>query len=570
TAPAEAAPSAKKGEKTALELTLDVENPLLWTLDEPHLYALYTTVSVNGEVTDEAENTFGIRTMTCDVEHGFRLNGVEMKLRGGCIHHDHGALGAASFPAAEAREVRLLKDAGFNSFRIAHNPPSLALLEECDKQGVIVMDEAFDMWNVQKRPSDDALWGADWWERDITAMVKRDRNHPCVLTYSIGNEIIERDGSSDGAEWAEKLVAAIKKEDDTRFVTSGICGMWDRSDPLDPPDYVANSRINFETGERSEAGVEWDKRTFGFMKPLDIIGYNYLYTRYDMDHERYPDRVIWGSETHALRFYDSWSVIMRSPYVLGDYTWTAIDNLGECGAGKMVWARDGYLPGIIMQDYPWRTCFQGDLDLAGFRRPQSYFREAIWIGGKAPYLVTTHPEHTGESYSGTGWHWYDVHYSWTFEDKYVGCPVKVDCYTDADLVKFYVNSIKVGEAKPEKGIASIMAPYAKGSLTAVAYKAGERRPVGRAELHTVGDAAKLLLKAEKETFKADGRDLLYVDITVADQKGDRVPTAGNEIRCKVTSGELLAVFSGEPANEDIYGSDTCHTFDGRAVAVIKT
>jgi len=454
---------------------------------------------VAGKITDRSEVTFGIRTFTVNAEEGLKLNGEPMKLRGGCVHHDHGGLGAAAYPAAEERKIRLLKETGFNSVRTAHYPPSLALLEACDKLGVIVMDEAFDMWNKPKTVSDYSLWFADWWKRDIDAMVLRDRNHVSVLSYSIGNEIIERDCSSDGAKWSRLLSDEIRRLDSTRYVTSGICGMWNRHDSIDPEDYWEEHSKKYSINCSGDPDSEWDKQTYGYMKPLDIVGYNYIFPRYELDHQRYPDRVIWGSETHSLRFYDSWHTILKCNHVLGDYTWTAIDNLGEAGAGKGVWARDGYLPGIVLQPYPWRTCFQGDLDLCGYRRPQSYFREAIWIGKTLPRIFTVHPEHYGEGFSGTGWHWYDVLDSWSFEDQYIGSPVECQVYTEDDEVEFILNGRKVAIVKPEKAIARADINYEKGVLTAVAYKAGKE--TGRFSLKTVGAAQKIEVKAENNTFK---------------------------------------------------------------------
>ena len=560
--------SVLAGEKTPLELTLSVDHPQLWDVDSPALYTLKTEIYADGALTDEAETAFGIRTIEADAIHGFRLNGKPLKMRGGCIHHDHGVLGAAAFPAAEERKLTLLKKAGFNAVRIAHNPPSLALLEVCDRIGMLVMDEAFDMWREQKTGVDYHLWFADWWARDIAAMVLRDRNHPCVVSYSIGNEIGERNGDSDGALWSRKLSEEIRKYDSTRFVTSGVCGMWTYPEEIDPEDY----KHDFLKGhpDIGQGGVEtsWLDWTEGYMAPLDIVGYNYLFEHYAPDHRLYPNRVIWGSETHAIRFYDSWHAVLENDHVIGDFTWTAYDNLGEAGTGRALWARDGFIPGISLAEYPWRTCYQGDLDLCGYRRPQSYFREAVWIGGTEPRIFTTHPEHYGEGFSGTGWHWYDVLDTWTFDDKYLGKPVKTDVYTDADEIAFLLNGREIGRARPEKAIATLDIPYEKGELTAVAYKNGVE--CGRSSLHTVGKPHAVTVAPEKTRFAADRRDLCYFDITIVDERGDRVPDAKCELNCLVDGGELMGIFSGDPKNEDQYTSARCHAFEGRAVAIVRT
>ena len=492
-------------------------------------------------------------------------------MRGGCIHHDHGVLGAASFPAAEARKIRILKEAGFNAVRIAHNPPSLALLEVCDREGVILMDEAFDMWNIQKTATDYHLWFADWCERDVAAMVLRDRNHPCVFSYSIGNEIGERDGGSDGAYWSKRLSAAVKKHDTTRPVTAAVCCLNQRKDEpsINPAAYYDQPKIKHELRDLKDLDnvPDWQDFTEEYMAPLDIVGYNYRYQRYEADHTRFPDRVIWGSETRISHFYREWTKSMQLPYVLGSFTWTAYDNMGEVGAGRGVWARDGKLSDLSLGAYPWRSCFQGDHDLCGYRRPQSYFRDAVWRGGIEPRIFTTHPEHFGEGYSGSGWHWDDVHETWTFEDRYLGRPVKCDVYTDADEIVFMLNGREVGRAVPVGCIATAVIPYERGTLTANAIRGG--KVVGTHTLETTAGAARIELTPEQTSIRADHRDLAYFRIAITDNEGRHVPEYVGELTCSVTGGELMGIYSGDPCNEDDYGSCKCHAFEGRALVVVR-
>ncbi len=553
--------------KNTIELTYNIEKPFLWSTDNPYIYSFNAQITYLDKKEDDFETSFGIRTITADAQNGLLINGKQVKLRGGCIHHDHGALGAAAFPAAEYRKLSKLKEVGFNAIRTAHYPPSLALLEICDKLGIIVMDEAFDMWNEPKTSLDYSMWFADWWQRDIQSMVCRDRNHPCVISYSIGNEIPERDGMSYGGEWSQKLSDEIRKYDNTRLVTSGVCGIWRCVDKNAPEEYKEDFMMGYKDVGSGRIDSSWDKRTEDYMKPLDIVGYNYLYFRYEYDHKNYPNRVIWGSETQVINFYHSWQSVMRNNYVLGDFTWTAYDNLGEAGTGRFAWARDGVIKGISLAKYPWRCCYQGDFDICGFRRPQSYFRESIWKENCEPKIFTTHPEHYGEDFSGTGWHWYDVNDSWTFDDEYIGKPVKAEVYTDADEIRFILNGNDVGTAKPEAGIASLDIPYEKGELTAVSYKDGKE--IKKSSLHTVGLPSKVKIIPEKTEFAADNRDLCYFDLYVCDENGDRVPYAENELICVCSGGELMCVFSGNPSNEDFYTSEKCHAFEGRAVAVVR-
>ncbi len=537
----EQAVSLAKG-KNPVSVDFALENANVWDMETPYLYTMRTEITENGAVVETDERKFGVRTVSVNAKDGLLLNGKSVKLRGGCIHHDHGVLGAADFPAACRRKLTLLQKAGFNALRIAHNPPSTTLMEMCDEMGILVMTEAFDCWRLNKGGEYNYhIWFDDWWERDIAAMVRRDRQHPCVISYSTGNEIPESAGHTDGDYWSKALADEIRKHDNTRIVTSATFQM-----------------TTTET---------WADDTAGYFAPLDMAGYNYLYWRYERDHEQFPERVIWGSETHALNFYDSWKTVMENSYVVGDFTWTAYDNLGEAGTGCSKWARDGVVPRIELQPYPWRSCYQGDLDLCGYRRPQSYFRESVWIGNTEPRIFTTHPEHYGEGFTGTGWHWYDVLDSWTFDDAYLGKPVKCEVYTDADEIEWFVNGKNLGRTKPEKAIATIDIPYEKGEISVIAYKNGEE--CGRSSLHTVGASAAIVVKAETDAISADNRDLCYFDITIVDANGDRVPDAKTELMAIVDGGELLGIFSGDPKNEDQYGSNICHAFEGRALAIVR-
>ena len=555
-------------EKKNEELLITIADPQLWDLETPYLYTLKAEIWEGDQLLDRTITEFGIRTLSADAKNGLLLNGKAIKLRGGCIHHDHGVLGAAAFPAAEERKVRLLKETGFNAIRTAHNPPSLAFLECCDRLGMIVMDEAFDVWNKQKRPNDYHWFFEDWCTRDISYMVLRDRNHPCVFSYSIGNEIAEIDGTSNAGKWSQLLTEQVKKYDDTRWVTSGIQRSFvnsNRSEEIDPPEY----KDYIETEHRHMTMKQVNEVTEEYEKPLDIIGRNYYFGSYLEEHEYFPDRVVWGSETQTIHFYDSWQLTKNNPFVLGDFTWTAYDNMGEVGTGRGVWARDGVMgTKLTRAGYPWRNCYQGDLDLCGYRRPQSYFREAVWLGNTQPRIFVTHPEHFGESYSGTHWHWNDVNETWTFEDRYVGRPVKAETYTDADKILWYVNNVPVGESVPEKGIATIETVYEKGSITAAAYKDGKE--YARYTLCTTGEATSIDVAAEKAEFTADNRDLCYFDISIVDQQGRLVAGADNAIECTVMGGELLGIYSGDPYNEDQYTSNQCHAFKGRALAIVRT
>lgn len=559
--------SVEKSTKTKFKHVLKISNPKLWNVDNPSLYTLNTEIYCGQEKLDESCNEFGIRTIYADANVGLLLNGKPLKLRGGCIHHDHGVLGAAAFPVAEERKIRLLKEAGFNAVRISHNPPSLALLEVCDRLGMIVMDEAFDIWNKRKLAvtADYHIFFKEWWDRDISYMVMRDRNHPCVISYSIGNEIYEIDGTSDAYSWSKKLCDEIRKYDDTKFVTSAIQKITlatFKPESIDPESYK-NYMID-KNGNGDQVAI--NKITKQFEAPLDIVGFNYHHPHFDLYHKTYPDKVIWGSENWTLDVYNDWQDVVNNNYVIGDFTWTAIDNLGEVGHGRSYWDREKDT--FNHDGFPWRTCYQGDLDLCGFRRPQSHYREAVWFGGEIPKIFVTHPEHYGEEYHGTSWCWADVHTSWTFDDKYIGKPVKVEAYTQADKVEWFINGKKAGESVPVKAIATLDTLYEKGEITAIAYKNGKE--TGRQTIKTIDKAVAIKVEAESSELKADLRDLCYFNISVIDKDGNVDVHNESEISVSVCGGELMGVYSANPISADDFSTNVCHLFKGRALAIVRT
>lgn len=555
-------------EKTSGGFYLHLPTPHLWNLDDPYLYTLVTEVWVGDTITDTDESKFGVRRIAADAKNGFSLNGTPMKLKGGCLHHTHGVLGAADFEEAVERQIRQLKAVGYNAIRSAHNPPSATLLEVCDRLGMLLMDEAFDMWNVNKTFLDYNQWFEFCWADDIMRMVKRDRNHPCVISYSIGNEIEEIHSISRGMSYAKLLSDRVREFDTTRFVTAGGRSLFRKPDPNDPEDYQTFFNRGYSESGYGEIESSWDERTEQFYAPLDIVGYNYLFYRYEHDKTRFPERIVWGSESRMQHFWDSWQATLKNDNVIGDFAWTCYDNLGEAGTGRFAWERDEVMTGLSLGDFSWIACYQGDFDLCGYRRPQSYYREAIWQEEKTEHKIfTTHPEHYGEGFSGTTWHWFDVHESWTFDERYLGKPVKAEIYTLCDEVVWMLNGREVGRSIPEKAIASCSVSYEKGSLQAILYKNGAE--MARCELHTVGCAAKFTVYAEKTEIRANNRDICYLPITVTDVDGNRVTDCEIPLHATVTGGELLGIFSGNPQSTDRYTTPDCHTFEGRAMAIVR-
>lgn len=550
--------NAVSGQTSECDVTLTVSDAHLWDMDDPYLYTYEIWLKNGANILDTASDTFGIRTISVDAQNGFMLNGRTIKLKGGCIHHDNGFLGACAYPKAEERKIRILQSVGYNAVRISHYPPSKAMLNICDRLGMLLLDECFDVWRMGKMPLDYHLYFEDWWERDIEYMVKRDRNHPCVITYSIGNEIGERDGHGDGAAWAKRLNDKFKSLDPTRFTLSALCGVFDEDDDIG---------TNFDANAIVDENDKWGDKTEAFVEPLDIVGYNYLHFRYEKDHERWPERVMVGSETHALTTWDYWDGVMKHPYVIGDFIWAAVDYLGEVGCGKTYWTRDNE-PMSFMTPYPWRTSWQSDILLTGKRRPQSYFREIMWEHTKNTYLFTTHPEHYGDRSFGTPWRWHDVNDDWSFEDCWIGQMVKVDAYGPGDEAEFILNGKSLGRAPYEKLIATMDIPFEKGILEAVSYKDGVE--ISRGSLVTAGPAEKLLLTPEETALKADGQDLCYIHVEITDADGRHLPADARELRAAIDGpAVLLAVGSGSPCTEDAIGDTKCHAYHGAAVIIIK-
>src|SRR5699024_8134351 len=319
----------------------DISHPHLWSVQSPYCYTALTEVYKDDKLVDQLKTKVGIRTISFDAKHGFRLNGKTLKLKGGCIHSGNGPLGTKSYDRAEIRKVALLKKAGYNAIRCAHNPPSPAFLNACDSLGMVVIDEAFDMWKRGKSPFDYHLYFDDWWKRDLKNMILRDRNHPSVIMWSIGNEVPGMEDTSV-AETAQQLSAFVHALDATRLVTAAV----------------------------NNPGRKKDH----FISALDVPGYNYGLYRQDFfknGHNREPDRVVYGSESFAPKAFDYWMNVKDHSWIIGDFVWTAWDYIGESGIGWFDWPQ-------TQNYYPWHLAYTGDFDVCGWRRPQSYYRETLW------------------------------------------------------------------------------------------------------------------------------------------------------------------------------------------------
>jgi len=524
---------------------LEVSPANLWSVDNPYLYTLKSEVIKDGTVIDSTETKIGIRTISFDPKEGFKLNGIPMKLKGGCVHHDCGLLGAASYDRAEERKVELMKSCGYNAVRCAHNPPSPAFLDACDRLGMLVIDEAFDCWREGKNPNDYSVHFENWWMKDIESMVLRDRNHPSVIMWSTGNEIPERDGRSDGYAYSRKLADFIRSLDNTRAITHAL------------------NNIVLKNGGDDD---HWGKVTSKFVEPLDVVGYNYMLERYEMDGKKFPGRIIYGSESYPKQAYENWSAVERLPYVIGDFVWTAWDYLGEAGLGHIWYNGEKDFLG----KYPWHQAFCGDIDICGFRRPQSYYRSCVWGLSTEPYIAVHKPEYYGKTPDISDWGWPDVASSWTWPG-YEGKPVKIDVYSTDDEVELILNGKSIGRkpaGKAEKYIASFETIYEAGELTAIGYKNGVE--VSRSTLKTAGKPASIRLTPDRNVLKARFGDLSYITVEVVDSEGNVVHNATNNIYFTAYGvGSLLAVGSGNPVTEEMYVGNQRRVHEGRAMVVVR-
>ncbi len=518
-----------------------------------------------------------MRTVRVDPRNGLRINGEPVLLRGACIHHDNGPLGAAATDRAEERRIELLKAAGFNAVRAAHNPLSPAMLDACDRVGMLVMDEAFDMWVRGKSPYDYALDFPQWWAADLESMVTKDYNHPSVIMYSLGNEIAEV-GMPHGSVLARRMAEKLRSLDPTRLVTNGVNSALAVMDELaaDQQGDVAglNEMLAADLGDvmnQMALGDNVTRRTAESHAVLDVVGLNYAEGRYALDRDLFPHRVIVGSETFPSLIGMLWPMVTANPHVIGDFTWTGWDYLGEVGIGATAYAEDDGAVAALEREYPYLTAWCGDLDLTGHRRPVSYYREIVFGLRTEPYVAVRRPEHHDHTITmQSPWGWSDSISSWTWAG-YEGKPVTVEVYADADRVVLLLDGTEVaggpvGRVRPM--LALLETTYAPGELVAVAYRDGTE--VGRAVLVTASSVTQLRLEADRTRIGASGGDLSYVPIELTDEGGRLVTGADRPVTVTVTGpGVLAGMCSANPKTVERFDAGTWTTFDGRALAVIR-
>lgn len=532
----------------------------LWDEYSPSLYTVTLMVSEGEKVLDRTTVISGIRKLTVDSRHGLRVNGRTVKLRGACIHHDQGLLGAATYDDYEYRRVKRLKEAGFNAVRSAHNPASQALLKACDHLGVYVMDELVDVWNKSKVSYDYAIDFTRSWESDIEHMVEADYNHPCVVMYSTGNEIFEI-CTEKGFEMSRMLSDKFHELDPTRFTTNGINGAFAAGDGLAKiVDDITEGKADTGKGdvnvfmmamETNMPGIVSHPIIGGILEKLettmDIIGYNYMTSRYLMDAATYADRVMVGTETYPKQIAENWDVITGCPAAVGDFTWTGWDYLGE-----------------VSQVFPDLMNVGGDISVTGNRRPASYYREIVYGLTKQPCIAVQNPASYGIPRNFGPWCFTDCTFCYSYEGQ-EGKPIMIQVYGGGDSVELFVNGKSLGVqpcGKDTRYETQFNTVYEPGELTAVAYEKGQE--IGRTTLRTAGKPAMTVLTAEKyET-------LVFVNIDLVDENGLLAADAQTQLSIQAEGDAKLLAFGGVKAlHHNGYELPETTAGEGHALAVLK-
>lgn len=527
---------------------LVVNNPLLWSLEEPSLYRAVSTVSNNNETTDTYHTTFGIRTFNFDINEGFSLNGVPVKINGVCMHHDLGALGAVFNVRAAERQLEIMKEMGVNALRTSHNPPDPQLLDLCDKMGIIVMDEMFDMWKLKKSEFDYSLYWDEWHQRDLEDFITRDRNHASVMMWSIGNEIIEQYNHADsaGAVIAKELAGIVRKLDSTRpIVTANNDASPDnsiiKSGALDLLGYNYNQGIfeRFHTDHPNQK----------FIATETVSG---LATRghYDMPSDsirRWP--IAWdkpfteGNPDHTVSAYDhvsapwgstheeTWKIIKKHKYLPGQFIWTGFDYIGE----------------PTPYGWPSRSSYFGLVDLAGFPKDAFYMYQSEWTNKAVLHLFP--------------------HWNWD-EGKIVDVWAY---YNQADEVELYLNGKSLGIKKKEGDDLHVQwrVPFEAGTLKAISRKEG--KDVLSKEIKTSGKPAKIVLEADRNSISADGKDLSFITLKILDADGNIVPYADNMVQFDVQgAGFIAGLDNGNPVSHESFKGNTRKAFHGLALIILQS
>ncbi|MFN8256184.1 MAG: glycoside hydrolase family 2 TIM barrel-domain containing protein [Bacteroidales bacterium] len=544
---------------------LNVLKPALWSIETPFLYKAITEIKIGNQLIDRVETFFGIRNIQFDANNGFLLNGKKVLLKGGCIHHDNGILGAAAYDRAEERKIEILKNNGFNAIRTSHNPPSQQLLDACDKMGMLVIDEAFDTWVRPKNPEDYNLYFNQWWKKDLQSMIMRDRNHPSIIMWSIGNEIYEAPDLL-GQETGKNMVDEVHNLDKTRPVTEAMVYL---------PPYTKKSWADYEP----------------HIKYLDVDGYNYFLesksihfqrdsatlNRFDTEHKKHPQKVFYSSESLPQEALENWNKVEKNPYILGCFKWTAFDYIGEAGLGvSRLIGKTKQIPGGLMgmglffkNEWPIVISGSGDFDLIGNKKQASYYQDVVWNRSKIEMLVHQ-PIPDDKKEAVATWGFPDELKSWTWPGQ-EGKKMQINVYTRSERVKLELNGKVVAEQDvPKESItAQFEITYNPGVLIARCYC--NDKETGSDTLKTAGKPVAIRLKADRNSIKANRNELSFISVEVIDSKGNVVSNV-NDLLVKYQiegNAEIAAVGNGNPAEVGSFQQNGKKVYHGQGLVIVR-
>ena len=579
----------------AASVDIPVSQPRLWDADHPELYLCRTELLKDGEVVDTAKERFGFRTLSWNVK-GFFVNGQETLLRGACIHHDNGVLGACCYEDAEWRKIRILKENGYNAIRSAHNPCSKFLLDACDHLGVLVMDEYIDHWYIHKTEHDYVDYFMEWWKQDLKDMVDKDYNHPSVILYSTGNEVSET-AQKKGIKLTADLTNYLHQLDDTRPVTCGVniffnflssVGFGVYSDEKAKKEAEKAEKLKAAGAapkKKKAVGSEFfnnmaglfgdnfmklgatlppcDWRTRDAFANMDVAGYNYGIFRYEGDLKKYPNRLILGSETFCSDAYRFRELAKKEPRIVGDFVWAGMDYLGEVGIGS--WEYQDYAPDFG-HGVGWVSAGSGRIDLTGLPLGEALYTRVALERDKGPYIAVCPVNHTDDKHSPSAWKMSNAIPSWSWR----GCAGKranVEVYARAHSVELLVNGKRVGKKELKNDcMAKFRCIYEDGTVEAVSYDS-HGHELGRCSLRTASPETQL--RAVPEEGDVEPGRLCHIRLQYTDESGVVKPLERGILSVKVTGGRLLGLGSACPYNETGYITDRTDTYYGEALAVVQ-
>lgn len=582
-----------QGKGNSVELTLPGAE--LWSTEHPKLYTARVTLEQNGVIIDEAEETFGIRTVTVDPERGLLVNGVPTFLRGGCIHNDNGIIGVVNNEATELHRAKAIKAAGFNAVRSAHHPMSRSLLKACDKVGLYVMNEAFDSWyRIKTRGNPYTSRFMELFREDVEVMVQESYNHPSVLIYSIGNEIPEA-GGVKGVRVGKAIVDVIHALDTTRLTTLCPSVHWLR-EYLEGTTYLTQDEDEWIGGNPQRAKEDFMHYAHIFMGAannpppedekdlpypptyqrqdedatknlypyLDIAGYNYYEDKYETLHQLHPERVLLGTETRGDRIAETMRFAAEHPYLIGDFIWTLQDHLGEVNVGGLRYGNEESDRG-----WPWLVNYGGVLNLTGTALPELHRFRILWGQEKGLFLSAQPPIHNGNPPVYRDYKWTDSVEGWTFE----GCEGEqtfIDVHTDAPQVEVFVNDASLGRREVEGCFARFPCVYQPGEVSAIAYD-GDGAELYRAALRTAGGNTRIEATADRTVLRAGGEDFAFIQIRLTDEAGTPKLLPKRQITVEIEGGCTLQGFgSANPQNEAKFNAPRQLTWNGQLQAVVRS